>query len=175
MAHEALFPPAAYPDSFDIVRQQDSEGNIVYTKLHAAKAFKKGEKICDIGNIEHGREKKWTSVQVGKNQHIELLDELVFMNHSCNPLVNLNVTDMIITAARDINAGDEITFFYPSTEWEMSCPFACNCQNINCLRVIAGAAHLTPAQLSRYFVNQHIVDLIVDSLAPARTKREDRN
>lgn len=47
----------AYPDSFDIVRQQDSEGNIVYTKLHAAKAFKKGEKICDINNIEHGREK----------------------------------------------------------------------------------------------------------------------
>jgi hypothetical protein len=60
-------------------------------------------------------------------------------------------------------------------EWEMSCPFACNCQSINCLRVIAGAAHLTPAQLSRYFVNQHIVDLIVDNLAPARTKREDRN
>jgi hypothetical protein len=48
---------AAYPDTFNIVRQQDSEGNIVYTKLHAAKAFKKGEKICDISNIEHGREK----------------------------------------------------------------------------------------------------------------------
>jgi len=34
---------------------------------------------------------------------------------------------MTVVAARDLAADDELTFFYPSTEWSMAEPFDCWC------------------------------------------------
>ena len=34
---------------------------------------------------------------------------------------------MRLTALRPISEGDELTFFYPSTEWAMAEPFECGC------------------------------------------------
>jgi len=82
-----------------------------------------------------------------------------------------------MAAAQDINEGDTLCFFYPSTEWDMKNPFECNCAtevskyesknfaslitSQTCLGTIRGAAHLTREQLEqRGFVNRHILELV---------------
>jgi hypothetical protein len=113
----------------------------------------------------------YQTIQVGREAHIEDLGVIVYLNHSCQPNVVVNTTEMTITALRDIAAGEELTFFYPSTEWEMERPFVCLCGAPQCVRLVAGAKYLSIDTLSRYFINQHIRDLILETLAGAHTAR----
>ena len=46
--------------------------------------------------------------------------------------------------------GDELTFFYPSTEWEMVHPFQCECGAADCLKWITGASATPTKTLARY-------------------------
>jgi hypothetical protein len=153
-----------HTDKFKVVREPAGEGRI-FSKLVSLQAFHRGEIVAKLDNIQYVTEKKWTTIQVGKNLHIVLNDELVFMNHSCNPSVNVDVSEMVIKANRDISPGDEITYFYPSTEWEMSTPFVCHCDQPQCLRIVAGANHIPISKLSHYFINKHICDLIIERLS----------
>lgn len=99
------------------------------------------------------------TVQAGVSTHLAGLGPLTFMNHSCAPNVCIATPDMTVTAIRDISAGEELTFFYPSTEWQLAEPFECHCGLPSCLGVIAGAATLPDQVLSRYLVNEHILAL----------------
>ena len=63
---------------------------------------------------------------------------------------------MVITALRKIKKGEELTFFYPSTEWSMDRGFDCLCQSENCLGKIQGAAHLPIEVLKKYKLSQYI-------------------
>ena len=75
---------------------------------------------------------------------------LRFINHSCAPNVMFDIEAMVLRAVRDIQPGDQLGFFYPSTEWEMTQPFQCACGAESCTGWIAGASRLTPAVLDRY-------------------------
>jgi len=59
-----------------------------------------------------------------------------------------------------VQLGEELSFFYPSTEWEMVKPFICNCKSKNCLQLISGAAHLDRSTLTEYrltdFIKQQV-------------------
>ena len=90
------------------------------------------------------------------------------MNHSCAPSTILDTTRMLVFAANDLAAGDELTFFYPSTEWEMSSPFICLCGAPNCIHVVAGARFLPLSTLEDHFLNQHIRELMIDLLKSYR-------
>jgi len=61
---------------------------------------------------------------------------------------------------QDLTKGDELTFFYPSTEWDMAQPFVCNCGNATCLQLINGASHLNNSTLNNYqltnFIQQQV-------------------
>lgn len=139
----------------------------------------------DAGHITPTQVKRYTSVQVAADAHIELNSDFVYMNHSCAPTVDLQVAPAVSTssstataaatatataaatatatvtatatangaadgaarqgnsasevgerqwaghidiiARRDLFPGDELTFFYPVTEWEMDQPFDCFC------------------------------------------------
>lgn len=64
--------------------------------------------------------------QVGEDKHIELSPAwLEHVNHSCEPNAIFNTTTFNFEALRDIEVGDELCFFYPSTEWAMDSPFQC--------------------------------------------------
>jgi hypothetical protein len=64
------------------------------------------------------------------------------MNHACVPNCEIDVVTMSLRALRDLREGEEMTFFYPSTEWEMASPFHCHCGSAHCLGVIQGARWL---------------------------------
>jgi hypothetical protein len=74
---------------------------------------------------------------------------------------------MELRAIRDIEPGEELTFFYPSTEWDMITPFQCLCGSSQCLKRIGGARYLSLNVLSRYFINQHIYFSLMTTVAEA--------
>ena len=63
---------------------------------------------------------------VGPGQHLQL-DMLSNLNHSCRPNTVLDAEARTVSASRDIEAGEMLSFFYPSTEWHMDRPFVCQC------------------------------------------------
>lgn len=101
------------------------------------------------------------TVQADENVHI-LPDPgvLQFMNHSCRPNTFFDTGTLLISALRDIRKGDELTFFYPSTEWNMDAPFNCFCGEKECLHRIQGAAFLPREIIGRYrftdFISQKL-------------------
>lgn len=101
------------------------------------------------------------TIQVDENKHIILKPEfLQYTNHSCNPNIFFDTSTFELVALRDIAKGDELTFFYPSTEWNMESSFECCCGETNCLHNIQGASHLSPETIARYrftnFISQKL-------------------
>ncbi|KAI8597342.1 hypothetical protein EDD21DRAFT_385709 [Dissophora ornata] len=139
------------------------------SKLVATRPYAKGEVICNVEGTTPGP-KKYTSVQVGKDEHIELNSDLVFMNHSCNPTVSLDTDTMTVVAVVDLKEGDSLTFFYPSSEWEMDQPFPCWCGAEQCVKSIQGAKFLSKETMSRYFATKHIQELLDERGAAAATQ-----
>lgn len=108
----------------------------------------------------------YLTVQTGADRHITLVPEfLQYINHSCAPTAFFNTTTMELTCLKTLRPGDEITFFYPSTEWEMAQPFICNCGSPECLQLINGASHLSIDTLSKYKLTDFIRQMITQQLS----------
>ncbi|ROW17040.1 hypothetical protein VPNG_01228 [Cytospora leucostoma] len=82
----------------------------------------------------------YATCQIGRNKHISLNSDLLYMNHSCEPSLRSQ-------------------FFYPSTEWELAQPFDCSCGTPSCHDRIAGARDMTISQLEGYWLSGHIREL----------------
>jgi len=129
--------------------------------LFAAVSFNPGDVICSFqANITQSYA-TYLTVQTGVDRHITLKPEfLQYINHSCSPNVFFNTTTMELVCLQAMQPGDEFTFFYPSTEWEMAQPFVCNCGSAACLQLINGASHLSVETLSKYkltdFIRQQV-------------------
>ena len=99
----------------------------------------------------------YLSVQVAADRHIHLAPEfLQYINHSCAPNTFFDTQNGQVVALRDIAPNEEITFFYPSTEWSMTQSFTCFCGAANCLGEIQGAVHLPRPTLAKYRFAEHI-------------------
>lgn len=61
-----------------------------------------------------------------------------------------------------LKAGDELTFFYPSTEWDMAQPFDCLCKSKGCRGRISGAKDMKLGVLDAYWLNKHVEDLLAE-------------
>jgi hypothetical protein len=66
---------------------------------------------------------------------------------------------MSIEALRDLSSGDELTFYYPSTEWEMDRPFDCWCGSEACSKKISGAKDMPIQELQKFRLSPHIKKL----------------
>ncbi|HMD00636.1 MAG TPA: SET domain-containing protein-lysine N-methyltransferase, partial [Ferruginibacter sp.] len=107
--------------------------------LHATVSFSPGDVICPFSAGITQDHPTYLTVQIGTSTHITLMPEfLQYINHSCEPNVFFDTTAMELVCLRPLEQGDELTFFYPSTEWEMAQPFVCNCGTPSCLQLING-------------------------------------
>lgn len=81
-----------------------------------------------------------------------------FLNHSCG--ANAVLRGRTLIALRPIAVGEEVTFDYDTTEWELAEPFACRCGAAACRGLIRGYRHLSPAQqrLLRPHLAPHLLD-----------------
>ncbi len=134
--------------------------------LHAAVSFAPGDIICDFGAGITQSYATYLTVQTGADRHITLMPEfLQYINHSCEPNVFFNTAAMQLLCIAPLQPGDEFTFFYPSTEWEMAQPFVCNCGSGECLQLINGASHLSVETLAKYRLTDFIKSQVKQTLS----------
>ena len=130
--------------------------------LFAQQSFQPGEVIADFSAGTIAAEPTYLTVQVGIGKHITLQPEfLQYINHSCDPNVFFNTTTMQLVALKKIENEQEMTFFYPSTEWRMTQSFDCYCGSPKCIGKIRGASFLSAELQSQYrftdFIQQQLV------------------
>ncbi len=142
-------------------------GSAYGARLVTDQPFSASQLIYRINHYHLTPKPTYQTIQISAAEHIEELGVVAYLNHSCQPNTLVDTTAFTLTAARDIAAGEELNFFYPSTEWEMDRPFVCLCGAPQCIRLVAGAKYLAVDTLSRYFINEHIRQLIVGTLTPA--------
>lgn len=132
-----------------------------YKSLYATKSFSADSLLSKFSFREKQNVPTQHSIQIGEEEHITLQpDYLQYTNHSCEPNVFFDTQRMEIQVLKDIEAGEEIRFFYPSTEWKMAESFECSCGSEQCLQRIQGAAYLTPSQLEKYRISDYILNLL---------------
>lgn len=148
-----LLSPCQLPRSVEIRTREPGKPDYG-TRLVATRPFHRGDVIFSILGCK--TQQSYKSVQIGWATHVEDTRLLAYQNHSCRPNTIVDTAERKVLALRDIPAGDELTFFYPSTEWTMVQPFRCLCGSSDCLGQIAGAKYLSLDTLSRYFINDHI-------------------
>jgi hypothetical protein len=130
--------------------------------LHTRKSFRKDEVIIEFLAKHVHSTPTYLTVQIGEDLHIELLPEcLACTNHSCDPNCFFDTSRMEFIAIKDINENEELTFFYPSAEWDMDRPFQCHCGSKHCLGTIQGAKYLSSDVINRYrftdFIRQKLL------------------
>jgi hypothetical protein len=117
------------------------------------------ETVSRFGAREEKKAPTYLTIQLDASHHILLKPLfLQYINHSCYPNCFFDTKKLEVIALREIKKGEELTVFYPATEWEMNQPFVCNCNNPECLGVVRGGKHLSEEEASRYRLNQHIVN-----------------
>ena len=123
----------------------------------AERDYKKNEVISDFSSSKILSKPTYLTIQLDEDKHILLKPEkLQDINHSCDPNVFFDTDAMQLVALKGINKDEELTFFYPSTEWEMAQPFSCHCGSAYCLKEIKGAAHIDKNILQRYRLSSYI-------------------
>ncbi|HEY9405343.1 MAG TPA: SET domain-containing protein-lysine N-methyltransferase [Pyrinomonadaceae bacterium] len=97
------------------------------------------------------------SIQLGKDKHLNLPEGVngkfdnpdfywAYLNHSCQPNGYIDRADLTFRALRMIKRGEECTFNYLTTEYEMTAPFVCRCGAAKCFGLIQGHRHLSAEQ-----------------------------
>ena len=125
--------------------------------LFALRSFREGEVISPFGAAFVSDKPSYLTVQTGNKEHIALHPYfLQHINHGCNPNCFFDTTAMQVVALRKIEGGEEFTFFYPSTEWDMASPFQCYCTQPQCIGFIRGASHIPEEILSRFRLSDFI-------------------
>jgi hypothetical protein len=106
----------------------------------------------------------YSSVQAGRDLHIELNCDLVYVNHSCKPSLVFDMQRWEVRVNGELEGGlkigDELTFFYPSTEWHMAQPFECLCGGEGCKGMIQGARDMDEGVLGEYWLNGHVAEML---------------
>jgi hypothetical protein len=127
-------------------------------------ALPRGAVLAKITTATTASAKAYSSVQTSKDDHIELNSDLVYVNHSCDPslVFDMHKMEVRVVEEKDLKEGDALTFFYPSSEWDMAQPFDCFCGAPNCKGWIEGAKTMARRDLEGYWLNQHIKALLAD-------------
>ncbi|KAJ0292430.1 hypothetical protein CBS470a_002735 [Colletotrichum nupharicola] len=139
----------SHPDIQDVIKASETEFLTKSFSKVALPPFAVYAKMsfppCNLAD-----EPTYATVQCGKDKHLNLNSDLLYINHSCEPSL----------------------FFYPSTEWHMAQPFDCFCGTPSCRGRIAGARDMPRAQLEGLWLNGHIRELL-DERDSGRSGNDD--
>lgn len=142
-----------------------------FKSLVSKREYSRGDVICEMPSENVLDKPNRYTVQIGRNQHAHV-GKLAALNHSCDPNVILDTENMLMIARHDIAQAEELSFFYPSTEWEMNAPFICLCGAANCIHVVAGARFLPLSTLEHHYLNPHIREMMIELLNNTRQHLE---
>jgi len=126
--------------------------------------FSVGDVLVKFSASNTLSEPDYLTIQLAQSSHIHLSPEyLQYVNHSCMPNVLFNTSTMVLECVSQIKKGDELRFFYPATEWDMSQPFSCNCGSSNCLGLIQGASFMPLSVLNNYKLSDFVILMLKGS------------
>jgi hypothetical protein len=143
----------------------ETDGTSRGARLATIDPFKRGQIVYDFANAPLASAQTYQTVQISKDQHVLVDSTLAKLNHACDPNVLVITRRRLVIALRAILPGEELTYFYPSTEWDMAEPFLCLCGSPQCLGWIRGARHLPVSTLENYYISPHIRALVQHALA----------
>lgn len=88
-----------------------------------------------------------TAIQIDEDSFLDSNTKQIrdFLNHSCTPNIKINFEKMAGIAIKNIKSGEEITFDYFSTEYDLKIKnenFKCECGSANCRGMVNGFKHL---------------------------------
>ncbi|HLD72365.1 MAG TPA: SET domain-containing protein-lysine N-methyltransferase [Candidatus Nanoarchaeia archaeon] len=124
----------------------------------AARPLQKGEVVCELYfDSVRPREIAVNAVQRWENDflsnNLKTIDD--YFNHSCQPTTRINWSRLTFDALRDLREGEEITWNYLTTEYDLlqdSEDFDCRCESQNCLGRIKGFRYLNRQQKQELFL-----------------------
>ena len=155
----------SHPDILEVVKSAEAFRSSAVSRI----SLPPGHIFAPITTATPVAPKTYSSVQVSRSASIELNSDLVFINHSCDPslIFDMRKFEVRVVDDRALEVGDPLTFFYPSTEWDMTQPFECKCgaPRGKCKAWIDGAAKMSREELDKYWLNDHIAELLADSAA----------
>jgi hypothetical protein len=160
-------PPWVKPDLTRLLRVEHLEGDFAARSISLVD-LQPGAVFARISNPTPAT-CAYTSVQASRDLHIELNCDLVYINHSCRPTLIFDMARWEVRVnpnlEQGLSKGDELTFFYPSTEWDMAQPFDCRCKEADCKGTISGAKDTASEILKQYWLNTHIEELLKEKKA----------
>ena len=113
----------------------------------ATRVFHTGEIVFPVAGESTARPTRYT-IQVAADRHV-LTTCARFVNHNCGPNCRFDDAAMVFRALQTIACGEEITFNYNTTEYDLACPFRCHCGLPNCLGYVRGYKYLSPPDRER--------------------------
>ena len=121
--------------------------------VYSTKKISKGENIIELEGIPQSFPSKY-SLQIAEKKHLVPFSDSSedersfwrFLNHSCQPNSYFDLDKMTLIALREIHAGQEITYNYCTTEYDMASPFKCVCGSDVCYGEIKGFRYLPKAK-----------------------------
>ncbi len=135
------------PPSIKIKKSNNGKG------LFAEKLLKRDSIIFHFdGKIDDDTHTNSKSLQIDDNKFLESTVKFDdFLNHSCNPNCYIDWQNLNLVALRDIQIGEEISFNYNTSEYDLinlvkNCSFKCGCNSKNCIGEIRGFRYLTEQQ-----------------------------
>ncbi|WP_268543591.1 SET domain-containing protein-lysine N-methyltransferase [Candidatus Nitrosotenuis cloacae] len=122
--------------------------------LFAKTPIRKNQQILKISrnlSLRPHIESSLNSIQIDDDTYIDVdkQDTWQYINHSCSPNSMLDLDSLSFVAISNISVGEEITFHYCTTEFDLAAKnedFLCKCNSTNCLKRIKGFNHLTKSQ-----------------------------
>lgn len=99
--------------------------------------------------------------QIGRDEWCFKQGNIKFMNHCCDP--NAWWTSYgTLTARRDIDPGEEVTYDYSTTDITLTYSMECRCGRANCRGTVTNRDYLEPAFQAVYGENlpEHVRDAI---------------
>ena len=109
-----------------------------------------GEILIDLKRVmKRVEQRSANTLELGEGFYYKASPEPLGLNHHCSPNGYICFEDLTYRALRDISKGEELSFHYCTTEYEMANPFDCLCGSPVCLGWIGGFSHLDEAQVER--------------------------
>jgi XTP/dITP diphosphohydrolase len=133
--------------------------------LFANKNFKRNEIIVSFrGTIIPGPTKY--SVQIDWGKHLESHPPAKFLNHSCYPNAGVKTNNRgypFLSAMRNIKKGEEVTFDYAMSEYNITPKFHCRCGSKNCRKLIGGFKFLDTKTKKKYkdFISSYLLKTLL--------------
>ena len=119
---------------------------------YATADIAKDEVIIDLKiGLQRAKRGAVDTLQLGEGLYYRSSEGPLCMKHHCSPNGYICFEDLTYRALHDVSAGDELTFNYCTTEYEMAQPFDCLCGSPNCLGRVAGFKYLDEIEVERIF------------------------